>query len=405
MRLSIYDLKSKKSLCLTENVDNWVSDYRWSKDSRYIYFTLQEKGYLPLYRVQVETGKIEKVIANQCISDFVLTPDGKGVIFTSTSVGQPVEIWRYQLLNAGKNLSAGSFVRLTSFNHDLANEVDIRPAESCWVKGANGKDVHLFIVKPHGFDATKKYPLILNIHGGPQMQWSDSFRGDWQVYPGAGYIVAFANPHGSTGYGQEYTHAISRDWTGLVMEDIDKVAEYLKTLPYVDGERMGAMGWSWGGYAIMWLEGHNKHFKALASMMGIYDARSMFSGTEELWFSRYDLGGRPWENTETYLKTSPSTYVKNFNTPCLIISGERDYRVPYTMSTEFFTDLQEMKVPSRLIIFKNDGHWPSNVKSMPVYYNAHLEWFHKYLHGGAAPYDTEKMIRNMAFDDEKDSKK
>ena len=136
-------------------------------------------------------------------------------------------------------------------------------------------------------------------------------------------------------------------------------------------------------------------------MMGVYDLNSMFSSTEELWFPLWDLGGKPWDIPETYKDVSPSSYVKNFNTPCLIITGERDYRVPYHLSIQFFTDLQLMKVPSQLIIFKNDGHWPSHVRSMPVYYNAHLEWFHKYLKGGEAPYDTEKMIRNMAFDEEK----
>jgi len=182
------------------------------------------------------------------------------------------------------------------------------------------------------------------------------------------------------------------------MEDIDKVTQYLAGLPYVDAERMGAMGWSWGGYAVMWLEGHNKHFKALASMMGIYDTRSMYSGTEELWYPGWDMGGSPWEKPGFYKETSPSSYVKNFKTPCLVITGERDYRCPYNHSMEFFTDLQEMKVPSRLIIFKHDGHWPNYVRSMPVYYNAHLEWFHTYLKGGKAPYDTEKLIRNLQFE-------
>jgi dipeptidyl aminopeptidase/acylaminoacyl peptidase len=134
-------------------------------------------------------------------------------------------------------------------------------------------------------------------------------------------------------------------------------------------------------------------------MMGIFDLQSMYYATEELWFPEWDNGGTPWENPEYYHRASPSTYVKNFKTPCLVITGERDYRVPYTQSVQFFTALQKMNVPSRLIIFKNDGHWPDTVKSMPVYYNAHLEWFHKYLGGAKAPYSTDKMIRNQAFEE------
>lgn len=151
----------------------------------------------------------------------------------------------------------------------------------------------------------------------------------------------------------------------------------------------------------MWLEGHTTRFKALAAMMGVYNLRAMYSSTEELWFPEWDLRGAPWENPRGYKKFSPSNYVKNFKTPCLIITGEKDYRVPYTQSLQFFTDLQKMGVPSMLIIFKNDGHWPNYVKSMPVYYNAHLEWFHKYLGGGPAPYSTEKLIRNIQFEGNK----
>ncbi|MCP5106187.1 MAG: S9 family peptidase, partial [bacterium] len=391
-RLAVYDIKNKKSKILTESIDNWVDGFKWSPDSRFLYFIVEEKGYAPLYRVNLKKSRIEKVIERQSIREFHLTPDGKAVIFTRTSVSEPVEVWSYGLGKKGK------LKRLTFLNREIEEAVDIRPAEQHWIEGAEGKQIHVFVVKPHGFDPNKKYPLILNIHGGPQSQWMDSFRGDWQVYPGAGYVVAYCNPHGSTGYGQAFTEAISNDWSGRVMEDIDKVAAFLGKLSFVDAERMGAMGWSWGGYAVMWLEGHNRHFKALASMMGIYNARCMYSGTEELWYPRWDLGGPPWEKPDNYRQLSPSSYVKKFRTPCLVITGERDYRVPYNLSVEFFTDLQEMGVDSRLIIFKNDGHWPSHVKSMPVYYNSHLEWFHKYLKGGKAPYDTEKMIRNMVFD-------
>ncbi|MCI0496126.1 prolyl oligopeptidase family serine peptidase, partial [candidate division KSB1 bacterium] len=132
----------------------------------------------------------------------------------------------------------------------------------------------------------------------------------------------------------------------------------------------------------------------LVSMMGVYDLRSMFGATEELWFPEWDLGGQPW-NSELYKTMSPSNYVQNFKTPMLVITGELDYRVPYTQSLQLFTDLQKMGVPSRLIVFKNDGHWPHGVKSMPFYYNAHLDWFHKYLGGEPAPYDMKKMWRNL----------
>ena len=390
-RLAVYDRQARTRKVLTEGIDNWVDGFQWSEDGKAIWFTVQEQGRWPLFRVDVATGASTRMLEGQSIREFVVSPDQKAVYFTKTRVGEPVEVWRYAF-------ATKALTRLTTFNQAVADEVDIRPAEEQWVKGADGKDIQVFLVKPHGFDPAKKYPLILNVHGGPQMMWSDTLRGDWQVYPGAGYIVAFPNPHGSTGYGQAFTDAISGDWDGKVQTDISKVADHLAALPYVDKDRMGAMGWSWGGYAMMWLEGHTTRFKALAAMMGVYDLRSMHGATEELWFPEHDLTGTPWEKATAYERMNPSSYVAAFKTPCLVITGERDYRVPYTQSLQFFTDLQEMGVPSRLIVFKNDGHWPDNLKSMPVYYNAHLEWFQKYLGGGGAPWKTEDMVRNLAFE-------
>jgi dipeptidyl aminopeptidase/acylaminoacyl peptidase len=224
----------------------------------------------------------------------------------------------------------------------------------------------------------------------------DSFRGDWQVYPGSGYVVAFPNPHGSTGYGEAYTAEISGDWVGKVFEDLMKVTDALEKLPYVDKNKMGAMGWSYGGYMMDWFQAKTKRFKCLASMMGVYDLTSMWGSTEELWFVNHDLNGQPW-NSEDYTRFSPSHYAKDFSTPTLIFTGQKDFRVPYNQSIEYFTTLQTLGVPSRLIIFKNDGHWPDNIKSMPLYYDAHLDWFHKYLGGLPAPYSVKEMVRNLSF--------
>jgi dipeptidyl aminopeptidase/acylaminoacyl peptidase len=391
-RIALYDRKTGERKTLTEAFDNWVDDIKWAPDSRSIYFTADVKGHVPLYNVDIETKKIAPVIDVKTIDDFDISPDGKYIVFTRRSVGEPREVWR--CTSEGKNLQ-----RLTTFNKSVEDEVDIRPAEELWFwSPASGKKIQTFVVKPHGFDPTKKYPLILNVHGGPQSQWEDAYRGDWQVYPGAGYVVAFPNPTGSTGFGQEFTAAISKDWGGRVYDDIMAVTDSLEQLPYVDKDRIGAMGWSFGGYMMMWLEGHTHRFKAIAAMMGVYDLTAMYGATEELWFPQWDLAGVPWESP-LYTKWSPNMFVKNFKTPCLVITGEQDFRVPYTQSLEFFTDLQKMDVPSRLIVFSNDGHWPNGVKSMPLYYNAHLDWFHKYLGGDPAPYDIEKMVRNQAFEE------
>ena len=388
-RLALYDRQTGKSRTITENFDNWIDDFKWSADSRSICFLAEERGYQPVYRIDLHSGKISPVTGEKSVFSFDL--DQKGYLYyTANSVGMPSELYRAKL-------NGGPVSQLTSLNRELENTVDIRPADTMWVAGAGNRKVELFIVKPHDFDPGKKYPLILNVHGGPQGQWMDSFRGDWQVYPGAGYVVAYANPHGSTGYGQDYTREISGDWGGQVFEDLMKVTNVLAQLSYVDSTRMGAMGWSYGGYMMDWFQGHTKRFKCLASMMGVYDLRSMWGSTEELWFPNFDLKGQPW-NSDLYSKFSPSFYAKDFATPTLVITGQLDFRVPYTQSIQYFTTLQTLDIPSRLIILKNDGHWPNMVKSMPLYYDAHLDWFHKYLGGDPAPYDVYKMVKNQAFE-------
>ena len=392
-RLAIYDRAAKKSTILTEKFDNWVDDYKWAPDSKSIYFLGEVKGAQPLYKLDIAKQTISPVIAGKAISEFDF--DNKGMVYyTYSTTGKPSALYRQQMKKwSGAPVASGKEQQITFLNQKLEEEVDIRPSESIWVDGAGGDKVQVFIVKPHDFDATKKYPLIINVHGGPQMQWMNSFRGDWQVYPGAGYVVAYPNPHGSTGYGQAFTRAISGDWGGKVFEDVMKVTDKLATLEYVDSTRMGAMGWSYGGYMMNWLQGHTKRFKCLASMMGVYDLRSMWGSTEEVWFPNFELQGQPY-NSDLYQKWSPSSYIQNFSTPTLVMTGELDYRVPYTQSLQYFTALQTLNIPSRLIVLKYDGHWPSNLKSMPLYYNAHLDWFHRYLGGAPAPWDTEKMVNN-----------
>lgn len=388
-KLAVYTRSTGKTEIISGNFDNWIDDFKWNPDSRSIYFISEADGYSPVYKISLEDNKIVPEIKNKSIYGFDID-DNNNFYFTSSKVNKPAEIYKI-------NLSDKKVTQLTSLNNDIENTVDIRPADTMWVNGAGGKKVEVFIVKPHNFNPGKKYPLILNVHGGPQMQWMDSFRGDWQVYPGAGYVVAYPNPHGSTGRGEEYTAEISGDWGGKVFEDLMNVTDALSKLPYIDSTRMGAMGWSYGGYMMNWFQAKTKRFKCLASMMGVYDLRSMWGGTEELWFVNHDLSGQPW-NSKDYQEFSPSLYAKNFSTPTLIITGQKDFRVPYTQSIQYFTTLQTLGIDSRLIIFKNDGHWPNFVKSMPLYYDAHLDWFHKYLGGEPAPYDVHKMAENLSFE-------
>jgi dipeptidyl aminopeptidase/acylaminoacyl peptidase len=389
--LSIYDRASGTSRVVTEALDAWVDLFRFSPDGKRIFFTADVKGRTPLHSLDLATGSLSVVSDVGLVDAFEVSPDGASAFVARRQMHRPTELYRVAL--SGR---VGTEIPLTLQNQALLDEVDFRPVEEVLVDSPSGGKIQVLLVKPHGFDPAKKYPTIVNVHGGPQMQWADAFRGDAQVYPGAGYVVAFPNPHGSTGWGQDFTAAISRDWDGKVIQDVMAVTDWLAAQPWVDRDRMGAMGWSWGGYAMMWLEGHTDRFKAIASMMGVYDLRSMYSSTEELWFPEWDLGGTPWQNPEGYRKQSPSSYVTQFKTPTLVVTGEKDFRVPYTQSLSFFTDLQRKGVPSRLVVFEGSGHWPGWY-DMVLYYAAHLDWFHTYLGGEPPPWDPKALAGNAVF--------
>jgi len=388
-RLALYSRAKNATAFLTnrKNFPDWIDDMRWSKSSDALVFQAQHHGRNPLYRIE-PGGFPTRFYEHGFISGWELSPDGSSLFYTRRSIHEPTEIFK-------TSFPAAMPQRLTTFNEAVEKEVDIRKAEELWIQGDGEYKVHCFVVKPHGFDPSRKYPLILNVHGGPQSQWADAFRGDWQVYPGKGYVVAFCNPTGSTGYGQPFTDAITGDWGGRVYRDLMKVTDALEALPYVDTDKVGVMGWSYGGYMTMWMQGHTDRYQCIASMMGVYNLESMYGSTEELWFPEHDLKGTPW-TSEEYAKWSPSKFVEHFKTPALVVTGEKDYRVPYTQSLEYYTGLRKMGVPARLVVFPNAGHWPSWYE-MAFYYTAHLEFFREHLGGEPPPWSVEDFANNLAF--------
>ena len=385
-RLTVLHLPSGAAENLTDrkSFGDWVTAARWRADGSAIVFCAEHEGRQPLYVYDLVSGEIRELAATGATAGWSVA--GDAVVSSQSQVGAPPELYRVPLSGEPES-------RLTRFNATLEAEVDVRPAQEMTVRTEDGRDIQLFVVTPHGFDPQQRYPLILNVHGGPQSPWRDRYRGDWQVYPGAGYVVAFANPTGSPGFGQDLVDAISCDWGGRVFEDLMRVSDVLADLPWVDPDRMGAMGWSYGGYMMMWFEGHTGRFKALAAMMGVYDLRSFAGATEELFFPLRETCGQPWEVGDTW---SPSAAAEHFATPCLVLTGERDFRVPYTQSLQFFTDLQLRGVPSRLVVFPEAGHWPSWYE-MAYYYTAHLDWFSRYLGGDPPPWDPQAFARNQVF--------
>ena len=224
---------------------------------------------------------------------------------------------------------------------------------------------------------------MLLIHGGPQGDWGESWTYRWnaQVFASAGYVVVMPNPHGSVGYGQKFTDAVNGDWGGLPYDDMMKTADYVETLPYIDKGRMVAAGASYGGYMINWILGHTDRFKALVVHAGVYDLPVKRARQKNCGFQNGSFKAFRGRTTELYEKWSPSNpaYVKNFKTPTLVTQGELDYRVPVGQGQQLFTALQELKVPSKLILFPDEGHWILKPQNSQFWYQNVLEWLAQYL--------------------------
>jgi dipeptidyl aminopeptidase/acylaminoacyl peptidase len=300
------------------------------------------------------------------------------MVYVEHSGSSPAEIYQ--------TASGGTPVPLTRLNQELMSPYSLPAFEEFWVESADKVSVHSFLLKPHGFRQGQKYPVLFLIHGGPQGAFGEEWGYRWnaQVFAAAGYVVVMPNFRGSTSYGQKFTDDINADWGGKPFDDIMAVADHVAKLPYVDAERMAAAGGSYGGYMVNWLLGHTQRFKALVSHAGVFDLRSMFGETEELWFPLWDLRGAPWDNPELYARLSPSFYAKEFRTPTLVFHGELDFRVPYGQGLQLFTALQMQKVPSKLVVFPDEGHWILKPQNTVLWYKTFLEWLDEWVMKPAA---------------------
>lgn len=389
-RIMRYNRQTGETVELTRGFDEQADDVTVSPDGKTVYFTANTRGKNPIYSVPLEPDfrqriatHVKMVLGDDFYSGLNITNDGGRVIYVSSSMTRPAEIYNSSLTNpaeqvgigesGNKNLSRAN----AGFNFSKTDEIEWR--------GALNAKVHGFVVKPANFDASKKYPLVVLIHGGPQSAWNDSWGYRWnpQMFANQGYVVFLPNPRGSTGYGQKFVDDVSADWGGRAYADImNGVAEVVKK-PYVDKNRIGAAGASYGGYMVDWILGRNNDprfkFKALVSHAGVYNLESMAGATEELWFVNWEFKGMPWQNKANYEKWSPHKFAANFKTPTLVTAGELDYRVPVDQSLQLYTALQLNGTDSKLVIFPDEGHWILKPQNSEFWYGQVLGWFGKYL--------------------------
>lgn len=369
-RLQVLDRTTGRLTNLTETLDRWVTGFTWHPDSTKLFFTTEDRGRQPIQFLSVTGGEVHMAASgNNTLDEMQFTHDGKTMVYSQQSLSQPAELYR-------ASATGGIPVALTGLNDAVLNSHQFTPSEEMWVDGAENAQVQTFVVKPYGFRADQKYPVLMLIHGGPQGAWGESWSYRWnpQVFAAAGYLVVMPNPRGSVGYGQKFIDEINGDWGGRAFDDVMAVADHIVTLPYADGSRMTAAGGSYGGYLIDWILGHTQRFKALVSHAGVYDLRSEAGTTEELWFPLWEFGGTPWSNPEMYARWSPSHFAADFHTPTLVIHGELDYRVPYGQGLQLFTALQLQRVPSKLLLYPDEGHWVLKPQNSILWYNTFLDW-------------------------------
>lgn len=372
-RLRVYDRKTDQIKDLTAGFDQWVLSFAWAPDSDTIYFIAPEGIEQPIFKTSVSHPHVVKVLGGYN-DELSVAPGGKLLVSTHQSLTKPSEI--YTALASG-----GAMTQLTHMNDAVMAGIEMNPGETVKTPGALGAQIESILVKPPAFDPNRKYPGLMLIHGGPQESWTDSWFYRWnaELFASFGYVVMMTNFHGSLGYGQPFTAEISGDWGGAPYEDLMKATDYLASVPYVDKNRIGAAGASFGGYMIDWIEGHTDRFKVLVSHDGVYDLRSMYGETEELWFPEWELKGVPWKNPALYEKWSPSHYIQNAKTPMLIFEGNRDFRVPEGQSIQLFTTLQREGVPSKFVYLEQEGHLVMKPLDSQFWYKTAQDWLARYL--------------------------
>ncbi|HEY3280352.1 MAG TPA: S9 family peptidase [Gemmatimonadales bacterium] len=352
----------------TAGWDLSVGSYTWCPSSKCIFAVVEERGRDNIYRIDLPGFRRTRVVTGGLNTNVTVSPDGRTVAYLHQSNTEPPEVWV-----AGKALSHQ--------NDSAVATLDLPPLEEFGFVGALGDSVFGWLQKPPGFAPGRRYPLVYLIHGGPQGAWTDYWGARWnyQMFAARGFVVAAVNFHGSTGYGQKFTDAISQHWGDYPYDDLMRGLDVVARLPYVDSTRMGAAGASYGGYMVYWMAGHTDRFKVLVDHDGVFNPVSMAGSTEELWFTDWEFGGTLYDNRALYEKWSPLNFVKNWKTPMLIVHSQLDYRVDLSEGYQAFTAAKRLGVPAKFLYFPDEGHWVLRPRNRRIWWGTVLDWLEAYL--------------------------
>lgn len=370
---------------LTAAWDGTVFSFTWADSGEELYFTAPTDGTIQIFKVDHPGRKKKAPMVEQIsegmfdVTGIIGEKDGK-LYVTRTSMNQAAEIYSFDLMTR-------EFQQLTFLNDAVYQKLSLPEVEKRYVTTADGKKMLVWVIFPPDFDPSKKYPTLLYAQGGPQSPLSQfySFRWNFQLMASQGYIIVAPNRRGMPGHGVEWNEAISKDWGGLAMQDYLTAIDEVAKESYVDQERLGAVGASFGGYSVFYLAGHHAgRFKTFIAHDGVFNTRSMYGTTEELFFVNHDIGGPYWEKDnyaaqKTYQDFNPINFVKNWDTPILIIQGGRDYRVPVGQSLEAFQAAQLLGIKSELLYFPEENHWVLQPQNGLVWQKRFFEWLEKTL--------------------------
>jgi len=384
-RLFLFDRRTGEHRNVFEALDRSIGSYLWAPDGKSLYVTFEDRGEVPLARLDVDTLKLTRLVSAGTIDDVDVSEDGAFVVYSAMDFSHPKELFRVDVRAGAPRPTS---VTLTRANADLLRDIEFGEASSFTFNGWRSEAVQAWQVKPPGFDATKKYPVLLIMHGGPEGSWLNQFSYRWsaQLFAAAGYVVIAPNFHGSTGFGLAFQDSIKGQWGGAPYEDQMKAVDVALTWPYIDGTRLAAAGASYGGYMANWIAGHTDRFRAIVSHAGLYDLPTVLFSTDFASGFKQEFHGTPWENYQALIDQAPVTYAKNFKTPMLITHGLKDYRVDVSQGLAMFQLLQAMRIPSKLVLFDDANHWVLKPADSILWYREVLGWLDRWVKPESAEY-------------------
>jgi dipeptidyl aminopeptidase/acylaminoacyl peptidase len=375
--VKIMDWKTAKVTNLTTGWDESVSgDVFWSADSKTIYFTAAFRGTKQLFSLDPKNAKVQQITKGDFDVNEIFADQKKSLLVGRTDINHATDLFSVNVKN-------GEMQQVTDVNKEMYATLAQGKSELKMVKTSDGKEMGVWFHYPPNFDRNKKYPTLVYCQGGPQSALTQFFSTRWNfaLMAANGYIVVAPNRRGMPGWGTQWNEEISKDWGGQPMRDYLAATDYAKTLPYVDGERVAAVGASYGGYSVFMLAGiHENRFKTFIAHDGLFDMKSWYLTTEELWFANWDLGS-PWEKPlpKAYTDFNPSNFVDKWNKPIMIVQGGIDYRVPYEQGQEAFQAAQLRGLKSKLVYFPNENHWVLHPQNGLVWQREFFDWLKETL--------------------------